>query len=103
MSIESCRDCANFEDRRNIEGVALCAIHRGPSVCCPEFNPKGEKINARKLYDKFCLNCVNFENVDGIAVCARDHRPGIACSGFRSKSARRSQKKLKQFPMSTVV
>ena len=27
--IESCKDCANFEDRRDIEGVALCATDHG--------------------------------------------------------------------------
>ena len=51
MEIESCRDCANFEDRRNIEKVAICAMHHGPSVCCPEFRPRNRKTDAKKLYD----------------------------------------------------
>ena len=86
MVIESCRDCANFEDRRGMEGVALCAMHHGPSVCCPEFKPLHGKKNANKLYNRFCLKCANYENIDGISICARDRRPGIACAAFRTKS-----------------
>ena len=84
--IESCRDCANFEDRRDIERVAICAMHHGPSVCCPEFKPRSKKTDTNKLYDRFCLKCANFENVEGIPICAKDHRPGIACAAFRRKS-----------------
>jgi hypothetical protein len=86
MEKESCRDCANFEDRRCEEGVALCAMHHGPSVCCPEFKPRNEKIDEENPYDRFCLNCANFEAVEGIPICARDHRPGIACGAFRRKN-----------------
>jgi hypothetical protein len=89
MEIESCRDCANFEDRRELDGIAICAGHSGPSVSCLEFEPRMQGKVARKLYDRFCLKCVNFENVDGIAVCAKDHRPGIACAAFRNKRKRR--------------
>jgi hypothetical protein len=86
MKNDSCRDCENFEDRRCIEGVALCAMHHGPSVCCPEFKPSDKRIHPDNSYDRFCLNCANYENVDGTSICARDHRPGIACAAFRSKS-----------------
>jgi hypothetical protein len=86
MEIESCRDCANFEDRRDIEGVATCAMHHGPSVCCPEYRPRNKKTNENKLYNRFCLKCANFENVDGISICARHHRPGIACAAVRRKN-----------------
>jgi hypothetical protein len=96
-------DCANFEDRRDIEKVAICAMHYGPSVCCPEFKPRNKKTDADKLYNRFCLNCANFENVDGIPICARDHRPGIACSAFRSKKPEKRRKKLKQIPTSITV
>ena len=85
MRLESCRDCANLEDRRDVEGVALCAMHHGPSVCCQEFNPKNEKVNPSNPYERFCPNCANFEEIGGVAVCARDHRPGIACGAFKSK------------------
>ena len=64
LKIESCRDCANFEDRRDLENVAICAMHHGPSVSCPEFKPKEKEIDENKLYNKFCLDCANFENVD---------------------------------------
>ncbi len=86
MENESCRDCANFEDRRCIERVALCAVHYGPSVCYPEFKPRNERVDGDNPHDRFCLNCANFENVDGIPICARDHRPGMACASFRRKN-----------------
>jgi hypothetical protein len=43
--IKSCRDCANFEDRRDIDKVAICALHSGPHVCCEEFKPRDESKN----------------------------------------------------------
>ena len=85
MHPESCRDCANLDDRRNLDKVALCALHHGPSVSCPEFKPKNESVDITLLYEQFCVNCANFEEVDGIPLCGRDHRPGIACGGFNPK------------------
>ncbi len=84
MEISSCRDCANFEDRRCKEGIALCAMHHGPSVSCPEFKPRNGKKLSQESNDMFCLNCANYENVGGIPICARDHRPGVACAAFRA-------------------
>jgi hypothetical protein len=86
MRVESCRDCANLEDRRDIDKVALCAMHHGPSVCCQEFKPKNEKVDPNSQYERFCPNCGNFEEIDGVPVCARDHRPGIACGAFKRRS-----------------
>ena len=83
--VESCRDCVNLEDRRDIDNVAICAMHHGPSVCCQEFKPKNAKVNPNNTYERFCLNCANFEEINGITVCARDHRPGIACGAFKAK------------------
>ena len=103
MNIESCRDCANFEDRRDIERVAICAMHHGPSVCCPEFKPRNRKTDPNRLYDRFCSKCVNFEDVEGIPICANDHRPGIACGAFRSKKPGKRQKRLTPIPLSTTV
>lgn len=103
MDIQSCRDCANFEDRRDIEGVAICAMHHGPSVCCPEFKPRNRKTDANKLYDRFCLKCANFENVEGIPICAKDHRPGVACGAFRAKTPDRTRRKFGEIPMSITV
>jgi hypothetical protein len=84
VKIESCRDCANLEDRRNIEGVALCAMHHGPSICCQEFTPKNERVDVNNIHERFCLNCANYDDVFGVPVCARDHRPGRACGAFRN-------------------
>jgi hypothetical protein len=81
----SCRDCANFEDRRDIDKVAMCALHSGPHVCCEEFNPRDDSKNQYNVYNRFCSECANFEDIHGISVCARIHSPGIACGGFRSK------------------
>jgi len=86
MELESCRDCANFEDRRDKEKVAICAMHHGPSVCCPEFKPRNRRTDENNLYNRFCLKCTNFENLYGIPICARHHRPGIACGAFKKRS-----------------
>ena len=103
MVIESCRDCANFEDRRDIERVALCAMHHGPSMCCPEFKPRNRKAKANNLYNTFCLKCANFENVDGIPICAKDHRPGIACGAFKAKKLQRTQRKLSEIQVNITA
>jgi hypothetical protein len=83
--IKSCRDCANFEDRRDIDKVAICALHNGPHVCCEEFKPRDESKNPDNLYNRFCAECANFEDINGIQVCAKIHTPGIACDGFKSR------------------
>ena len=103
MNIDSCRDCVNFEDRRDIERVAICAMHHGPSVCCPEFKPRSRKTDTNSLYDRFCLKCANFENVEGIPICAKDHRPGVACGAFRAKKPDRKRRKFGEIPMSIEV
>jgi hypothetical protein len=83
--IESCRDCVNFEDRRDIDKVAICALHSGPHVCCEEFKPREQRKNPYNLYNRLCVECANFEDINGIPVCARIHSPGIACGGFKSR------------------
>jgi len=90
--IESCKDCANFEDRRDIEGVALCAMHHGPSICCQEFQPRSAKVDPDNLSERFCVNCSSYEEVYGIAICAKDHRPQIACSAFQRKNKGKTRK-----------
>ncbi len=94
MELESCRDCANFEDRRDKERVAICAMHHGPSVCCPEFKPRNRKNDENNLYNRFCLKCTNFENINGIPICARHHRPGIACGAFKKRSIETRRKSI---------
>lgn len=85
VRVESCKDCLNLEDRRDIDRVAICALHHGPQMSCQEFKPKNENIDANDSNDRFCVNCANFEEIEGVCICARDHRPGTACGGFRSK------------------
>lgn len=85
MEIRFCRDCANFEERRDIDGVALCAENIGPYICCEDFEKRDESINENRFYNRFCVECVNFEDVNGIAVCAKNHTPGIACQAFASR------------------
>ena len=85
LRAESCKDCLNLEDRRDVDRVALCALHHGPSVSCQEFKPRNRNIKGKRLRDKFCVNCANYEDIDGVSICAKDHRPGIACGGFNRK------------------
>ena len=85
MVIRFCRDCANFEDRRDIDGTVLCAKRLGPYVCCEDFEPKHESINANRVYNKFCVECANFEDIEGHSLCAKNHTPKIACDGFESR------------------
>jgi len=80
--IRFCRDCANFEDRRDIDGVALCKRNHGPYVCCEEFEPRDENINGDRLYNKFCLECANFQEIDDTPICAKNHTPGVSCEEF---------------------
>jgi hypothetical protein len=85
LSTESCKDCANLEDRRDVDCVALCALHHGPQVSCPEFKPKDGDHNAKRSKERFCVNCANYEEIDGVPFCAKDHRPGVACGGFNRR------------------
>ena len=85
MVIRFCRECANFEDRRDIDGIVLCAKNMGPYVCCEEFEPRDESINANRLYNRFCFECANFEDINGIPLCAKNHTPEVACDEFKSR------------------
>lgn len=80
--VKSCRDCANFEDRRDIDDIALCAENIGPRVCCEEFELRDEAVNEDRLYNRFCLECANFEEIDNVPTCAMNHTPGVACEAF---------------------
>ncbi len=85
MVMRFCRDCANFEFRRDIDGVALCAKNRRPYVCCEEFSVAHESTNPDRLYNRFCAECANFEDFNGIALCTKNHTPGVACDEFKSR------------------
>ena len=58
MVIASCRDCANFEDRRDIDGVALCARNAGPYVCGDDFQPKHETMKPDRPSNR--IHCLMF-------------------------------------------
>jgi len=86
MTIECCRDCVNFEERRDIDGVALCARKIGPYVCCDEFELKEKDLlNCNRLYNKFCVECANFEFINEVPICAKNHMPTVSCAGFSSR------------------
>lgn len=82
MALRFCRDCTDFEDRRDIDGVALCARNTGPYVCCEEFEPRDEYVDEDRLCNRFCSECASFEEINGIAVCSKNHTPGVACEEF---------------------
>jgi hypothetical protein len=83
--LDSCKDCANFEDRRNIEGIALCANNRGPGVSCPQFKPL-EKVRDAEIVDwGFCIECKNFQVIQGKPLCANRNYPGVTCEMFEPK------------------
>jgi hypothetical protein len=83
--IRFCRDCANFEERRDIDGTILCMKNHTPQVCCEDFKPRNGVLNKRRLYLMSCPECVHFEDIDGNPMCARGHRPGVACEEFSDK------------------
>ena len=84
MEVISCRDCANFEERRDIDNVVLCKKNRRPHVCCEDFKPMDESFNNR-LYYRFCVDCTYFEDVNETPLCAKNHIPGVACEEFTDR------------------
>ncbi len=80
-----CKDCYNFEDRRDIDGTVICAKNHVPGVCCEDFIVKDESLKETRLNTRFCSECANFEDrwtIDGTVICARNHSPGISCEDF---------------------
>ncbi len=94
MEIKFCRDCANFEERRDIDNAVLCKNHQGPYVNCRDFKPLDKNLNEEKMDNLFCLNCKNFQEIYEFTVCARNHIPGIACPRFTDKSEKSNVVKL---------
>lgn len=83
-----CRECYNFEDRRDIDGTVACAKNHSPGVCCEDFMAKDENLRETRLSARFCSECVHFEDrasVDGTVLCARRHSPGVSCEDFVDK------------------
>lgn len=86
MRTRFCLECVNFEDRREIEGVAVCAKGHRPGISCQDFMDKSGKNTASKT--RFCFECENFEDrreIEGVVVCARGHTPGTSCPDFRDR------------------
>ncbi|MEM2146224.1 MAG: hypothetical protein QW279_12735 [Candidatus Jordarchaeaceae archaeon] len=85
MNVRSCRDCENYEERRDIDGTSLCAKNIGPFVCCEEFEPRKGILNQEKFYNRFCIECLNFDEVNGINLCKKNHTSGKGCDLFRNR------------------
>lgn len=80
-----CKECYNFEDRRDIDGTVLCAKNHVPGVCCEDFIIKDENLKDPRLNTRFCSECAHFEDrgdIDGTVLCAKNHIPGISCEDF---------------------
>jgi hypothetical protein len=88
MGSRFCVECKNFEDRMEIEGVALCAKGHRPGLACQEFQDKFEGVRATASKTRFCVECKNFEDrtdIDGVVVCAMGHYPGVSCPEFQNR------------------
>ena len=98
MNERFCANCYNFEDRRDIDGVVLCAKGYNPETCCKDFvdrekKLRGAKVMENRLNGRFCWNCDNFEDrrhIDGALLCAKGHHPKGNCEDFvdRNKKSR---------------
>jgi hypothetical protein len=86
--IDSCKNCANFEERRDLEGVALYTNNRGPSVSCAQFEPIDQTLDVKTVDYGFCVKCSNFEEIDGKPLCANWNYPGIAYEMLSRNSQR---------------
>jgi len=62
MNHRFCWNCYNFEDRRDIDGVVLCAKGHTPGTTCEEFAEREDKLIEIRLNGHFCWNCCNFED-----------------------------------------
>jgi len=82
-AVRLCSECYNIEDRRDIEGYALCLREHDPAVSCDDFNrSQNSTVDIR-----FCSECKNFEGREnGLILCARKHRPRSACADFIDKN-----------------
>ena len=83
-----CLECKNFEDRKEIDEVVVCARGHRPGVNCLDFQDKFEGVRGTASKTRFCLECKNFEDrkeIDGTVVCARGHRPGVNCLDFQDR------------------
>ena len=80
-----CWNCYNFEDRRDIDGVVLCAKGHTPGTTCKDFVEREERLMEIRLNGRFCWNCCNFEDrreIDGALLCAKGHYPEGNCEDF---------------------
>lgn len=85
MNQRFCWNCYNFEDRRGIDGAALCAKGHVPGTICEDFVEREEGLMEIRLNGHFCCNCRNFEDrreIDGVLLCAKGHYPEGNCEDF---------------------
>lgn len=85
MNRRFCWTCYNFEERRDIDGVALCTKGHTPGTNCEDFIEREERLIEIRLNGRFCWNCRNFEDrrdIDGVLLCAKGHRPEGNCDDF---------------------
>jgi len=86
MRMRFCLECENLDDRKEIEGAAVCAKGHRPGISCPDFKDKFGKNTVSKT--RFCFECENFEDrkeIEGVVVCAKGHRPRTGCPDFRDR------------------
>jgi len=86
-----CWNCYNFEDRRDIDGVVLCAKGHTPGTTCEDFVEREERLMEIRLNGRFCWNCCSFEDrrkIDGALLCTRGHRPEGNCDEFVDRNGK---------------
>lgn len=80
-----CWTCYNFEDRRDIDGKALCAKGHTPGLRCEDYIARDRRLGEIKLKERFCWSCSNFEDrrcIEGALLCGRGHFPKDGCDDF---------------------
>ena len=101
--LDFCRDCANLEDRRDIDSVAMCGKNHGPYITCEDFELKDAHKNEGRLYYNYCPECVNFEDINDTPICAKNHTPGVACDDFSDNFLEKSGVKQNNLMKTTLL
>jgi len=91
MNHRFCWNCYNFEDRRDIDGVVLCAKGHTPGTTCEDFVEREDEMTKNRLNGHFCWNCCSFEDrrgLDGVILCAKGHHPEGNCDEFVDRNGK---------------
>lgn len=91
MNHRFCWNCYNFEDRRDIDGVVLCAKGHTPGTTCDDFVQGEDRSTEIRLNGHFCWNCCNFEDrreIDGVILCAKGQHPEGNCDEFLDRNGK---------------